>query len=307
MSSAAESETTDAVMFCASCGTAGGDGIKLKKCTACHLVKYCSVKCQKDHRSKHKKECKKRAAELRDELLFKQPESSHLGDCPICCLPLPVDPKKSELMPCCCKRICDGCDLANTTREAEGRHEHRCPFCRKVAPETVEEYSKLFMKRTEANDPVAICYVGKVKYHEGDYKSAFEYFTRSAALGDAEAHFQLWKYYYEGKGVEKDEKKQLYHLKEAAIGGHPDARHNLGCHEGRNGRMDRAVKHFVIAAKLGFDDSLDTLKEAYKAGHASKEDFATALSGYQAANEATKSPQREEAYEFLAAFERPEI
>ena len=82
----------EVVMLCASCGTAEGDDIKLKKC-ACHLVKYCSVACQKAHRPKHKKECKKRAAELKDEILFKQPESSHLGDCPICCLPLPIDIK----------------------------------------------------------------------------------------------------------------------------------------------------------------------------------------------------------------------
>ena len=81
------------VMLCASCGVAGGDDIKLKRCTACFLVRYCSVKCQKEHRPKHKKECKKRAAELKDEILFKQPESSHFGDCPICCLPLPTEPK----------------------------------------------------------------------------------------------------------------------------------------------------------------------------------------------------------------------
>ena len=78
MSAATESEL---MMFCASCGVAGGDDIKLKKCTACYLVKYCSVKCQRDHWKQHKKECKKRAAELKDEILFKQPESSHLGDC----------------------------------------------------------------------------------------------------------------------------------------------------------------------------------------------------------------------------------
>ena len=80
------------MMFCAFCGTAGGDEIKLKRCNACYLVRYCSVKCQKDHWPKHKKECKKRAAELRDEILFKQPESTHLGDCPICCLPVPLHP-----------------------------------------------------------------------------------------------------------------------------------------------------------------------------------------------------------------------
>jgi len=106
-----------AMMCCASCGTAGVDDIKLKDCSACKLVKYCGVKSQKDHRPQHKKECKKRAAELRDEMLFKQPESSYLGDCPICCLPLPLDPTKSILMACCCKLICDGCHVANQMRE----------------------------------------------------------------------------------------------------------------------------------------------------------------------------------------------
>ena len=81
-------EAGDNLMCCASCGIAGVDDMKLKKCTACHLVRYCSVKCQKEHRPKHKKVCKKRAAELRDEILFKQPDGSDLGDCPICCLPL---------------------------------------------------------------------------------------------------------------------------------------------------------------------------------------------------------------------------
>ena len=51
-------------------------------------------------------------------------------------------------------------------------------------------------------------------------------------------------------------------------------------------------------AKLGNDDSLTNVKDLYKAGRVSKEDFAAALRGYQAAIEATKSPQRDEATEF---------
>ena len=62
---------------CASCGIAEIDDIKLKDCDGCDLVKYCSDECQLEHTSEHKGECKKRAAELREELLFKQPESSH--------------------------------------------------------------------------------------------------------------------------------------------------------------------------------------------------------------------------------------
>ncbi len=84
---------TEAVIksCCACCGIAEVDDIKLTECDGCDLVKYCSDECQIEHKPQHEQTCKKRAAELRDELLFKQPESTHLGDCPICCLPLPLD------------------------------------------------------------------------------------------------------------------------------------------------------------------------------------------------------------------------
>ena len=39
------------------------------------------------HWATHKKECKQRAAELRDEALFKDPPSKE--ECPICFLPMP--------------------------------------------------------------------------------------------------------------------------------------------------------------------------------------------------------------------------
>ena len=300
MSAAAEEDTIKVVQHCASCGVAGVDDIKLKDCSACKLVKYCSVKCQKDHRKQHKKECKKRVAELRDEILFKQPESSCYGDCPICCLPLPIDPSKSNLMTCCSKLICKGCDYANTNREIERRLEVKCAFCRTAAPKTDEEDNEQTMKRVEANDPVAISYMGTDKCEEGDYEAAFEYWSKAAALGDVVAHYQLSILYGEGKGgFEKDEKKELHHAEQAAIGGHPEARNNLACLEGKNGQYDRAVKHFIIAAKLGYDPSLKNVKSLYKAELISKENFTDALRGYQNAIAATKSPQREEAYELL--------
>jgi hypothetical protein len=61
----------------------------------CDFVRYCSDECLQDHRPEHEAKCEERAAELRDEILFRQPEGSHLGvgDCPICCLPFPLDPK----------------------------------------------------------------------------------------------------------------------------------------------------------------------------------------------------------------------
>ena len=112
-------------------------------------------------------------------------------------------------------------------------------------------------------------------------------------MGNIDAHFKLSIVYRE----EKDEKKEAYHLEEAAIGGHPEARFNLGTHEAaKNGRYDRAVKHFIIAAKLGYDDALEAIKTYFASGFVSKEDFEAALLEHQAAVDATKSAKREEAY-----------
>jgi TPR repeat protein len=68
-----------------------------------------------------------------------------------------------------------------------------------------------------------------------------------------------------------------------------------------NGRYDRAKKHWIIAANLGDHDSLKCLKKLYADGHASKEDYASALRAYQAAVEETKSAEREEAEAYYKA------
>ncbi|KAK1733152.1 tetratricopeptide repeat protein, partial [Skeletonema marinoi] len=253
--------------------------------------------CQRDHRPQHKRPCKKRAAELHDEILFKQPESSHKGDCPICCLPLSLDQTKSTMMTCCSKVICGGCYHSYKVRIFEEKLEQTCPFCRHPAPKSEEEEINNVLKRVKANDPVAMVQMSLRRYEAGDYDDAFRYVKKAAEFGDAGGHYELSIFYLEGPCVEKDEKKEVYHLEQAAIGGHPKARHNLGCKEKKNGRMDRAIKHMNIAAKLGHDVSLDALKVCFRGGLVSKEDFAAALRAHQAAVDATKSPQREAAEE----------
>ncbi len=300
--SAVGEEAADGMMCCASCGKAEVDDVKLKICTACDLVKYCSVECQKTHRKQHKKACKKRAAEIRDDNLFRQPDESHLGECPICCLPLPLDGRKWAVNSCCSKTICNGCAHANKIREAEQGLRHRCSFCREPLPKTDEEIEKNYMERAKVNDPVAIFSMGSKCYNEGDYEGALEYYKKAAVLGDVDAHYNLATMYYKGEGVEKDEKKKVYHLEEAAIGGHPKARFNLGNHEGRNGKEDKAYRHLIIAAKLGHDSALEEVKEGFMDGSVSKEDFAAALRGHQAAVDATKSARRTEAEAYDAAF-----
>ena len=151
-----EEAAANALSCCASCGIAEVDDVKLKQCDDCDLVRYCGDNCQQEHRSQHEAVCKERADDLREEILFKQPESSHLGDCPICYLPLPLDHDKYSLYSCCSKTICIGCSYANQVRQVEEEIEQQCPFCRHTAPETWEEAEKNLMKRVAANDPNAL-------------------------------------------------------------------------------------------------------------------------------------------------------
>jgi len=163
---------------------------------------------------------------------------------------------------------------------------------------TEEEADQNTMERVKANDPAALFNMGTRRRDEGDLEGAFQYYKKAAKLGNMNAHYNLGSFYEKGRGVEKDIKKKIYHLEEAAIGGHPDARFNLGNHERRNGRMDRAIKHYIIGANLGDNYALEAVKTSFALGFVSKEDYEAALRGHQAAVDATKSAQREEPYAF---------
>ena len=74
-----DTTTQPSVDFCASCGIAEVDDIKLKICDGgCDLAKYCSDECQENHKDQHNNECKKRKAEMHDKQLFTQPDINHM-------------------------------------------------------------------------------------------------------------------------------------------------------------------------------------------------------------------------------------
>jgi hypothetical protein len=156
---------------CASCGKAEVDDVKLKKCDGgCDLAKYCSDGCQELHRPEHEEACKNRVREIRDDRLFTQPDESHLGECPICCLPNPLHEQKSQVCPSCCKRICHGCNYANQKREVAQGHRGRskCLFCREPLPSSMKVGKKKLMKRVKANDTYAMVEIGSMFFYNGD-------------------------------------------------------------------------------------------------------------------------------------------
>ncbi|EJK69745.1 hypothetical protein THAOC_08966 [Thalassiosira oceanica] len=286
----------DSDEICSNCGKQGSDTIKLKSCTACRLVKYCGVDCQRAHRKQHKKACKQRAAELKDEQLYKGRERPEGDFCPICTLPIPIPMgDNSSFNPCCMKRICNGCSLAASKRGMDG-----CVFCRTPFANNNADLLAMIRARVKKKDPEAMNHLGEKHWGGGlglqkDSRKAVELYAKAAELGSIHALFNLGNAYENGDGVQQDTVKAAEFYEEAAMQGWVEARHNLAGCEVRKGNSDRAVRHLLISAKMGDKDSVDNIKRAFKAGVATKEHYAEALKGYQDAVEEMKSYDRDEA------------
>ena len=287
----------DDVEACANCGKHGSETIKLKNCNACHLVKYCGVDCQKAHRKQHKGACKKRAAELKDEQLYSQGHERPEGDfCPICTLPIPFPVwRHSVPSACCMKSICSGCYFS-----AKKRGMSDCAFCRTHYPNNEADQLARLRARVEKKDPEAIFSLGRwyflgVRGLQKDMRKGVKLWTEAAELGSVNALFNLGTAYERGEGVEQDMAKGLEFFKRAAMQGHAGSRHNLGGSEGMKGNFDRAVRHLLISAKMGHDESLAMIKNMHMGGMTTKEQYTEALKGYQNAVEEMKSHDRDEA------------
>ena len=304
----------DIVSVCANCGKEGSDVNNI--CNKCKQVKYCNAACKKKHRRKHKKECEEHvrlatekhicfitkelriAAALHDEELFKQTPSE---DCPICFIRLPYLNSGYRYFSCCGKEICSGCIYA-PIYDDQGNviADKKCAFCRTPHPTSMEEAVERQKKRVEANDANAIVNTGN-DYGNGtngypqDYSKALELYHRAVELGFTNVYCNIGYFYKTGKGVEIDTEKARHYYELAAMGGNILARHDLGLDEKKAGNIDRALKHFIIAARGGRKQAIDQVKRLYTKGDATKDDYARALQSYQTYLGEIKSRQRDKA------------
>ena len=266
------------------------------------MVKYCNAACKKKHRSKHKKACERRVAELHDEELFK--EHPPREDCPICFQPLPLFGKQAAFHSCCGKIICVGCMYAmKEESRGRGKIESLCAFCRTPAPSPDEEIIKQIKKLMEAGNADAFYnlagyYAGGIKGMPRDFAKANELYLRAGELGCAEGYYNLGHSYDNGEGVEVDKKKATYFYELAAMNGDVLARHNLGCDEGNAGNIYRACNHFILAANAGCKRSLDNVKAGFMRGFITKDEYANTLRAYQQRHDEMKSDDRDKAEAF---------
>jgi len=238
-----------------------------------------------------------------DEEMFGMGYESFLGECPICDLTMPLDRSQYSLTACCSKHICFGCAVASQLADEMSGRKKACAFCRtplpEVGPRGNEKLVALVQKRVEARDSCAITMMGQ--FHvSGEYGvqrnvvKGIDLWKEAAKLGNAEAHCHLALSYDGGDfGLKKDMSKAVYHYEAAAIAGHFEARHGLGFFEKREGRFNRALRHWMVSATMGYEDSLKGILELLKDGHATRDDYVRALHGYRNATDEMSSSERD--------------
>lgn len=289
----------DTTFMCAECGKAEDGNNSLKFCIACKMVKYCNRDCQVKHRPKHKKDCKKRAAEIYDEKLFKEAEPE---ECPICFQPFEFEETTQTYQECCGKTICNGC-LYSTMPENGG--SELCPFCRMIPPKTskgiVEQTMKLMKNgNAAAYEQLGIYYLEGTKGMPKDGTKAHEMWLKAGELGHHGALFNLAVHYRYGMSVGVDEKKSKHYYELAAMGGNIYARHALGCLEGNAGNHKRAMKHFILGARSGEAACLGDVKTGYTRGFVTKDEYATTLRAFHERQKEMKSDARDKVAAIIA-------
>ncbi|EJK68446.1 hypothetical protein THAOC_10374, partial [Thalassiosira oceanica] len=166
----------------------------------------------------------------------------------------------------------EGMQEACSRAQGRGAAVQRRPLSKNGADVLV-----LLQARVVKKDPEAINFLGE-RYGHGvdlglqkDARKAVALWTEAAELGSLKALYNLEVAHERGLGVQGDEKKSTEFYRKAAMQGHVASRHNLGGYEGRKGNHDPAVRHFLISAKMGCEESVQNIKGMFMAGVATKE------------------------------------
>ena len=126
-----------------------------------------------------------------------------------------------------------------------------------------------------------------------DWAKANELYLKAGELGCTEAYNKLGNYHFHGNGVDIDKKKAKHYGELAAMGGKVNARYYLGYMEAQTGNHHRALKHYILAAKAGYKQSLDRVKNGFVNGFVTKDEYENTLRAHQHRQDEMKSDDRD--------------
>ena len=153
----------------------------------------------------------------------------------------------------------------------------------------INNSSNLNVDRTKLQQltPEQLYRLAGENYKKGNYQQAFVYYKQSAEHGYAAAQYMFGYCYYEGKGVDQDNKQAVAWYRKAAEQGEATAQCNLGyCYyAGKGVEQDykQAVAWYRKAAEQGNARAQCNLGVCYKYGQGVEQDYKQAVEWYRKA------------------------
>lgn len=185
-------------------------------------------------------------------------------ECPICMIPLPLDPNETGYMNCCGKLICSGCILSHI--EVVGRKKMGlCVFCRVDALVTTDKaILEQDMKLANTGNGEALRIVAGYYFHgkmglQQDKAEGLKWLQRALEAGCGKAAYNTGVNYLKGDGVEQDEEVAMEYFQKAADLGSVIAFYTLGNILMEKGEIEEAMLNYRKAAICGMSDECEWL------------------------------------------------
>ena len=238
--------------------------------------------------------------ELVEKMVFER-GTERVDLCPGCGLLLPLDWNEKDFYRCCLREYCNGCilDIVNKREFLDS-----CPMCSQPAENNVVDIAH-YTKASQDGNPMATWMLGNESAAgtsglKKNVNAAIALWTLASELGCARAHCSLGDLFYP-EGDHHNLDAAILHYAEAAMSGNLYGRIQMAKVELSNfGSVERGLKHFIIASKMGSEKTLSVIRNLLAGGLATREQYKEALIGYQEAVEAMRSPSRDEAKKMLA-------
>ena len=219
-------------------------------------------------------------------------------------IPLPLNGAETIFWICRGKIICCGCIYDQFLVDRKDGHLtidessfRICPFCRNGS--TTFDILDREMKLAKVGHPTALFRIG-IRHFDGellqrDTQEGIKWFRRVAEAGEAEAAFNLGVCYSQGDGVEQDTDRAMEYLQKAAELGYAQGFAAIGNLLEQKGSIEEGFLNYRKAAICGYCDKelFGVLRDGYKYGYITKEEYAFTLRENQRASNEMKSESRE--------------
>ena len=231
-------------------------------------------------------------------------------ECPICMLPLPFAASENIYCVTCGKTVCVGCVLSSAKVhikdggdvETASAKAMTCPLCRSnTALDGDKSALKALMKRANTVNHEAMYHLGRY-YFDGemglrqDKAEGLKWYHRAIEAGSGKAALLLGGCYSNGDGVDKDIEKALEYFQKAADLGFSPAFALIGNLLMKKGEVEEGMLNFRKAVMCGYcnDDLFNKLRNGFKYGYITKDEYAFTLRENQKACNEMKSDGREQ-------------